>query len=150
MPMPCSNGEVERIDLLAVGNQRAHADLGKLIRQTAGLVAKTSETGVHLLHRFHPAAPRPVSMNREKPAQRILRAIRSKESKWRTLSENAAPFDARTHAGIVRIDGGTDDRDVFQPKAERRAQNRAQIAAVAGMMEHDMRAVLVKPPSAFL
>lgn len=33
----------------------------------------------------------------------------------------------------------------FQPKAERRAQNRAQIAAVAGMMEHDMRAVLVKP-----
>lgn len=53
MPDARSNGEIERIDLLAVGNQRAHADLGKLIRQTAGLVAKDErERAVHLLHSF--------------------------------------------------------------------------------------------------
>ena len=49
------------------------------------------------------------------------------------------------HAGIVRIDRRADDRDVFEAKAERRAQDRAQIAAVTGVVEHDVRAVLVKP-----
>ena len=60
---------------MAVGNQRADADLSELVWQAAGLVAENEgERAVHLLHGFiqrHGARQH----ERKEPPQRILRAI---------------------------------------------------------------------------
>ena len=108
-----SNGEIERIDLMAVREsacsrrfgQTHPADRWPRCRRRAKTGRPPSASGTA-----------PVSMNGKSRRSGYCARYCSKESKWRTLSENAAPIDARTTRGSSESTAGRMIAMFLRPK----------------------------------
>ena len=77
---------------------------------------KTSENGPSTFCTASSSGTAPVSMNGKSRRSGYCARYCSKESKWRTLSENAAPIDARTTRGSSESTAGRMIAMFFSPK----------------------------------